>query len=88
MTKSSASTPFTGRFPEWWSSAASTLKNTVRFRWNRSRAETGLVVFVHNQKGYWKQRGEILRLNLHLDLGLQTVGIFRVGSSRKRVRQV
>lgn len=38
---------------------------------------------------YWKHTSvEALRPNLHFDLGLQTVGIFRVGSSRKRVQQV
>lgn len=31
---------------------------------------------------------EALSPNLYFNLGLQTVGIFRVGSSRKRVRQV
>lgn len=100
-TTSSASTPFTDRSRESWSSAASTSKNTVCFCRDRSRARFAPqeqsdslqgVVVVHNPEMAEVESQPALyeaqRLNPHFDLGLQTVGIFRVGSSRKRVRQV
>ncbi len=83
-TKSSVSTLFSDRCQGSWISAASTWKTTVHI--------------VKVDKTLNKSGTNIIRMCLRMNiftqkaslssLGLQTVGIFRVGSSKKRVRQV
>lgn len=85
-TKGWASIPFTVRCPEWWTAAVSTSRNTV------SISVKHIMLIQSFSRPQWPQWQELERaqdwvLSLFCS-GLQTVGIFRVGSSKKRVRQV
>lgn len=81
---SSAWTPSTGRCPGCWRGAAVT---------SRPMVSHSLSTFTHRVD--WMHMKYIntwccwdYAVHRHVSPGLQTVGIFRVGSSKKRVRQV